>query len=252
MGRNRSRSRSYSPRRSRSPPPPRRRRYMDEPRGYRDRSPTCSLLVRNIGRDARAEDLRSSFERFGPIKDVYLPKDYYSGEPRGFGFVEYLEPEDAADAQYQMDRQLIGGREITVVFAEESRKKPTEMRSRGRSRGGGGWGGRYGGGSYQRRSPRSPGHRFRSRSRSRSPAPRHRSSRGDSHRLGSSAKDNSYSPARRSLSKSRSPPPRSRHTGNIDQSPVGAPKHSPSPDTNGHSARHSWSNSPQEAKSPSH
>jgi len=27
----------------------------------------------------RPDDLRIPFERFGPVKDVYLPKDYYSG-----------------------------------------------------------------------------------------------------------------------------------------------------------------------------
>lgn len=27
----------------------------------------------------RPEDLRIPFERFGPVKDVYLPKNYYTG-----------------------------------------------------------------------------------------------------------------------------------------------------------------------------
>lgn len=55
-------------------------------------------------------------------------------EPRGFGFVQYLDPDDAADAKYHMDGQILHGRELTVVFAEENRKKPAEMRSRQRSR----------------------------------------------------------------------------------------------------------------------
>lgn len=49
-------------------------------------------------------------------------------EPRGFGFVQYRDPADAADAQFRMDRQILAGREITVVFAEDNRKKPSEMR----------------------------------------------------------------------------------------------------------------------------
>ncbi|KAI3942923.1 hypothetical protein MKW92_018113 [Papaver armeniacum] len=105
MGRYRSRSRSYSPQRSRSPlpPPPRssrssKRGYDDEPResyhrgssshrsygSDRDRdsrrsSGPTGLLIRNISLDARVEDLRIPFERFGPVKDVYLPKNYYTG-----------------------------------------------------------------------------------------------------------------------------------------------------------------------------
>lgn len=58
----------------------------------------------------------------------------YCREPRGFGFVQYLDPDDAAEAKYQMDRQILLGRELTVVFAEENRKKPSEMRARERSR----------------------------------------------------------------------------------------------------------------------
>ena len=68
------------------------------------------------------------FEHFGPLKDVYLLKDYYTGEPRGFDFVQFIDPQDAAEAQYHMDDQYIGGREITVVLPEENRKKLDEMR----------------------------------------------------------------------------------------------------------------------------
>lgn len=59
---------------------------------------------------------------------------FFCREPRGFGFVQYLDPADAADAQFRMDRQTIAGREITVVFAEDNRKKPSEMRVMERSR----------------------------------------------------------------------------------------------------------------------
>lgn len=55
-------------------------------------------------------------------------------EPRGFGFVQYVDPDDAAEAKYQMDGQILLGRELTVVFAEENRKKPSEMRARERTR----------------------------------------------------------------------------------------------------------------------
>ncbi|PWA52335.1 serine/arginine-rich SC35-like splicing factor SCL33 [Artemisia annua] len=128
----RGRSYSYSP----SPPRYRSRTYRSRSPRRRDRYrdlPT-SLLVRNLGRGCRPEDLRGPFGEFGPLKDVYLPRDYYTGEPRGFGFVQYLDPDDAAEAKYHMDGQILLGRELTVVFAEENRKKPSEMRARERSR----------------------------------------------------------------------------------------------------------------------
>ncbi|XP_022766866.1 serine/arginine-rich SC35-like splicing factor SCL33 isoform X2 [Durio zibethinus] len=130
------RGRSYSY----SPSPPRdyvRRRRSPSPRGRyggRGGDPPTSLLVRNLRHDCRPEDLRGPFGQFGRLKDIYLPRDYYTGEPRGFGFVQYLDPADAADAKYHMDGYVLLGRELTVVFAEENRKKPSEMRARERGR----------------------------------------------------------------------------------------------------------------------
>ena len=45
---------------------------------------------------------------------------------------QFMNPEDAEDAQYEMDRTMFNGREITVVFAEENRKRPEDMRARER------------------------------------------------------------------------------------------------------------------------
>lgn len=205
-------------RRSYTPSPPRggygRRRRSPSPRGRygggsrgRDvgRDLPTSLLVRNLRLDCRPEDLRRPFGQFGPLKDIYLPRDYYSGEPRGFGFVQFVDPADAAEAKYQMDGQVFQGRELTVVFAEENRKKPSDMRQRERS------GSRY---NDRRRSPprtaRSPPPRYaRSRSHSReySPPPKRRhhsrNSRSISPRGKRYSRERSYSP---SPVRERSPP----------------------------------------------
>ncbi|KAJ0714066.1 putative RNA recognition motif domain, nucleotide-binding alpha-beta plait domain superfamily [Helianthus annuus] len=272
--------RSYSP-----SPPPRGgygRRRSPSPRGRygggggsRGRDLPTSLLVRNLRRDCRAEDLRRPFGQFGPLKDIYLPRDYYSGfveggvydiedfkissledfqlifiptnlrEPRGFGFVQFVDPADAAEAKYQMDGQVLQGRQMTVVFAEENRKKPDDMRFRERSRGGGS---RF---SDRRRSPprrysRSPPPRYArspSRGREYSPPPKRRQySRSISPRDKRYSRERSYSgsPVRgrspssdepprspsRSPVKERSPPysePRSRSP---SRSPVRSPSRS--------------------------
>ncbi|CAA0841595.1 Serine/arginine-rich SC35-like splicing factor SCL33 [Striga hermonthica] len=190
------RGRSYTP----SPPRGYGRRGRSPPRGGRHGrgdAPT-SLLVRNLRHDCRPEDLKRPFSQFGPVKDIYLPRDYYTNEPRGFGFVQYVDPADVADAKYHMDGQIFQGRELTVVFAEENRKKPTEMRARER-----GSGRVY----DRRRSPprysRSPSPRYgRAPSRSRdyySPPPKRRYSRSVSPR----GKRRSYS--RSPVRASRSP-----------------------------------------------
>ncbi|KAL9248421.1 hypothetical protein vseg_021745 [Gypsophila vaccaria] len=208
--------------RSYSPSPPRgnysRKRRSPSPRGRysgHGRDPSASLLVRNLSHDCRPEDLRRPFGKFGPLKDIYLPRDYYTGAPRGFGFVQYVDPDDAADAKYQMDGQLFQGRELTVVFAEENRKKPLEMRSRERSSS-------HRGQHDRRRSParhsrsRSPRHsrsppakRGRPRSRSYSPSTKQRQhSRSATPKERKASRDRSYSRESRGRSYSRSPPPR--------------------------------------------
>ncbi|KAL2464804.1 serine/arginine-rich SC35-like splicing factor SCL33 [Forsythia ovata] len=71
-----------------SPSPPRRysrRLRSPSPRGrYRShaRDLPTSLLVRNLRHDCRPEDLRARFGEFGPLKDIYLPRDYYTGRRR--------------------------------------------------------------------------------------------------------------------------------------------------------------------------
>lgn len=159
-----------------SPPPRRGRGRSPSPRGRYAvrREPPTSLIVRNLPKNCRAEDLRGPFKRFGPLRDIYLPKDYYTGQPRGFGFVQFLDPLDAEEAQYYMNHQLLYGRELTVVFAEENRKKPAEMRSKERQRGRGF--SEDDGRSYFPHRGRS-----KSRSRSRTPPRGHRYSRSPSY-----------------------------------------------------------------------
>uniref|UniRef100_A0A1J3D0T7 Serine/arginine-rich SC35-like splicing factor SCL33 n=1 Tax=Noccaea caerulescens TaxID=107243 RepID=A0A1J3D0T7_NOCCA len=72
------RSYSYSP----SPPRSYGRRYRSpSPVGYyrgRSRDSPTSLLVRNLRHDCRQEDLRRPFGRFGRLKDIYIPRNYYT------------------------------------------------------------------------------------------------------------------------------------------------------------------------------
>ncbi|KAF7133136.1 hypothetical protein RHSIM_Rhsim09G0166300 [Rhododendron simsii] len=167
--------------RARSPPGPPRRGGSGYGRN-REQTPG-SLLVRNIPLSCRPEELRVPFERFGVVRDVYLPKDYHTGEPRGFAFVQFVDSYDAAEAQYHMNGQVFAGREISVVVAAETRKRPEEMRRRTGPRGSssrhGGRRSHYGRSrsrsiSRSRSPPYPSGSRGRHHSRSFSPAPRRR------------------------------------------------------------------------------
>ncbi|KAE8878150.1 hypothetical protein PF005_g13303 [Phytophthora fragariae] len=98
-----------------------------------------SLLVRNISRRLRPEDIRKEFERYGEVRDVYIPKDFYTKEPKGFAFVEFRSEREADDARRNLDGVRIDGRDIRVVFAQERRKSTDQMREREKTekRGGG-------------------------------------------------------------------------------------------------------------------
>lgn len=53
--------------------------------------------------------LHAAFIPFGEIKDVSIPLDHASGKHRGFGFVEFEDKDDAADAIDNMHNAGAGG-----------------------------------------------------------------------------------------------------------------------------------------------
>lgn len=57
------------------------------------------------GLDAMVDDetLTNTFIAFGELASVLVPKDEVSGKHRGFGFVEFEEPEDAKNAMDNMN-----------------------------------------------------------------------------------------------------------------------------------------------------
>jgi len=168
------------------------------------RPPNTSLYIRNLGSSTRPEDLRRVFAKYGPIRDIYIPLDYYTKEARGFAYVQYEDIRDAEDALYYEEHVRVHGRELDVQYAEGDRKTPGQMRNKEGTgsyyggRGGGGGGG-YGG---QRR-----GYRRDSRSRSRSPRRRRRSPSRSRSRSKHSRRSPSRSPVR-SRSPRRSPSPK--------------------------------------------
>mmetsp|Transcript_19346 Transcript_19346/g.27810 ORF Transcript_19346/g.27810 Transcript_19346/m.27810 type:complete len:178 (+) Transcript_19346:50-583(+) len=106
-------------------------------RGDRDRRPrgnssgetsASSLLVRNISYNVSSSEIRRMFEKYGDVRDVYIPLDHYTQRPRGFAFVEFHDGRDARDALENLDGRQLDGRDIKIVFAKENRKTPEEMR----------------------------------------------------------------------------------------------------------------------------
>jgi len=105
-----------------------------------------NIFVGNLARQATEDDLRQAFEAFGEVKSVNILKDKFSGESKGFGFVEMPSKDEAQKAIEEMNGKDLAGRAVNV---NEARPKTNRRDSRGGGggrRGGGGRGGSGGGG----------------------------------------------------------------------------------------------------------
>lgn len=98
------------------------------------------LYVGNLSYSTDESELRRTFEPFGTLVSVSVITDRMTGQPRGFGFVEYGSAADAQRAIDSLNGKEIGGRSLSVSIAREREPKPRY--DEGGSRGGGGGGGR--------------------------------------------------------------------------------------------------------------
>ncbi len=86
-----------------------------------------TIITRNLPRDITVEQLRCVFEKYGPVRDVYIPRNMdksspYFGTIKGFALIKFLKPEHSATAYTeQYGRLTIGKNNITVEFAKEDR-----------------------------------------------------------------------------------------------------------------------------------
>jgi RNA recognition motif-containing protein len=75
------------------------------------------LFVGGLPYSTTSENLRESFAQFGTIVSATVITDRFSGQSRGFGFVEMSTEAEAQAAIAKMDGQPLGGRRITVNIA---------------------------------------------------------------------------------------------------------------------------------------
>jgi RNA recognition motif-containing protein len=82
------------------------------------------LYVGNLSYTTGDEDLRRAFGEFGTLVSVAVVTDRMTGQPRGFGFVEYERPDDAQKAIDSLNGQQLDGRALSVNVAREREPKP--------------------------------------------------------------------------------------------------------------------------------
>lgn len=89
-----------------------------------------NIYVGNLSYNITEEDLRQTFEAFGQIASVSIIKDKFSGQSKGFGFIEMPVKEEAETAISGMNGKEMKGRTLNVNEA-----RPRSDESRGRSMG---------------------------------------------------------------------------------------------------------------------
>ena len=97
-----------------------------------------NIYVGNLPREATEEDLRKAFESFGEITSAKIITDRFTGDSRGFGFVEMSNSSEAQAAISGLDGKDLKGRSLKV---NEARPRRDDRRGGGGF--GGGGGGRY-------------------------------------------------------------------------------------------------------------
>lgn len=101
------------------------------------------LYVGNLAYQVTEDQLRDAFESFGQVESVAIIKDKYSGQSKGFGFVEMPSNAEGQAAIESLNGKEINGRAIKV---NEARPRTEGSQGGGGQRRGGGGGGRGRGG----------------------------------------------------------------------------------------------------------
>lgn len=90
-----------------------------------------NIYVGNLAYDVREDDLRQSFEAFGRTESVSIVKDKYSGESKGFAFVEMPAKDEAQAAIDGLNGKDLKGQNLKV---NEARPRPEKHRGGGSGR----------------------------------------------------------------------------------------------------------------------
>ncbi len=103
---------------------------------------SVKLYVGNLSYEVTESELNDLFTPFGTVESARIITDKFTGNSKGFGFVEMSNREEANQAMNELNGKTINNRAVVVNEARPQTKSP-------RGGGGGGFGNRSsrGGGS---------------------------------------------------------------------------------------------------------
>ena len=77
-----------------------------------------NIYVGNLPYNMTEEELTTTFTAFGEVQSVNLISDKFTGQSKGFGFVEMPKNAEADAAIKALNGSVLGGRSITVNQAK--------------------------------------------------------------------------------------------------------------------------------------
>jgi RNA recognition motif-containing protein len=87
-----------------------------------------NIYVGNISRESTENEVRQAFEEYGEVTSVNIIKDKFTGNSKGFGFVEMPNKEEAENAIKNLDGHRLNGRVLNVA---EARPRTERRENRG-------------------------------------------------------------------------------------------------------------------------
>jgi len=79
---------------------------------------TTKLIIKNLAFEVTKKDLKELCGAVAQLKSVRIPKKF-EGQSRGFGFVEYLTPQEAQNAFNALQGSHLYGRRLVIEYAEK-------------------------------------------------------------------------------------------------------------------------------------
>lgn len=87
-----------------------------------------NIYVGNLAYSTTEQQLEEAFQAHGQVASVNIIRDRFSGQSRGFGFVEMPDDSEAQKAIEALNGQELGGRTLNVDKARPRREKRSRDR----------------------------------------------------------------------------------------------------------------------------
>ncbi|XP_031835387.2 putative RNA-binding protein 19 isoform X1 [Nomia melanderi] len=84
------------------------------------------MFIRNLSYTTTEDNIRTLFEKYGPLTEVNLPVDRVTRKPKGFGTVTFLMTEHAVKAYSELDGTVVDGRMLHLLPGK-AKVDPLEM-----------------------------------------------------------------------------------------------------------------------------